>query len=228
VGDARLRVLRGFGGWSRLWVTLIDNKDSDLGAHQDVAIGIPVVCSPSGALPFLARIVGSRHPRAGRLILFSAVSSEAAREIAVGVHGVPTLTAEIDVESTDGRVACRVVLDGAELLRLVVRKGTRYRLRHDRTALYSPRDGASARAMIETQALVTDRRGHGCAEVVPGSGRFADLLRSLELGPAVRAEYAPRRSATLYAPEPLEIGNETVNTAPPEGPFDAEISPPTL
>ena len=114
--DPSLRLVRYLPGQTALVVTVFEHLDTSIGPYHEVAIGFPVRHNKSTAVPLLPLLAGRWLEDLGPWMYVVAVDTEAAGGAMKRHWGAPTFLAKIDIDTSPGRMRCRVTEAGRPIL----------------------------------------------------------------------------------------------------------------
>lgn len=176
-----LELLEPWPGRALCSIAMIEYRDNDLGAYNEVSIAFFV--RPKGAprgLPFVGTIIDFMRGRAATYIHHLPVDGAFTCEAGRTIWGFPKTVEEIDFARSEGRARCRLVMGGEHVLTLTLPRGGTRSLPDSTMVTYSYIDGA-----VHATRFSSGGEGVGFhlggAELELGSHSISEELRGLGL-----------------------------------------------
>lgn len=177
-------------------LSTFEYRASDVGAYNEVSIGIPVMLDEPSPL-----FVGTLRQVPETLKVFIVhlpVTTELARDAGIDLAGYPKFLADITFEQNDQWVTCHLREAGQHILTLRGQVGTLKTAPRSRIQPITTREGY----LLRSELVVSEReqvvgKGSSGVQFELGDHPIAQELKALKLGKVIGYQYAPRHQATL-------------------------------
>jgi hypothetical protein len=192
----RMHPYRLSPGRAMVGITAYEYRDCDIGPYNEVSIGIPFTLDVLSPL-FTGTL---RRPKGipKTYTLHLPVTTEAARYAGVEFYGYPKFLAEIGFEEQGQWLACRLAVDGHEILTLKGRQIPLVQTPRTRVHPFTSRGGRLLRCeFILNVRQAGASRGGADVRLELGSHEISDQLRALGLGNALAYHYCPQYQGIL-------------------------------
>jgi hypothetical protein len=174
---------------------------SDLDAHGELSIVVPVRYQPRFSVPLLPIVSPQRFDDAGYYVHRLLTSSAPLHGLGQELQGVRSLLCDVRFDEEPFWRSCTVRADGKLLCALEVRKA-RTRPRRVSTHLFTLREGNLLRTPLPLHGELGIARGLQSGRLTLGNHYVADELRALKLGDApLFTLYGPAIESLLAAPD---------------------------
>jgi acetoacetate decarboxylase len=150
-----------------------------LAPYNEFAIMVPVRYEPDWNIPLLP-LLWPDHYEVGFWVHHLPVTTEEARDVGIGVWGLPKVVADIEFRDIGWTRQCELSEDGEHAVTLSVSTGET-RLAARRFYAYSVLDGELLKALVDTRGHYYDWYLPGGASFALGRHPVADELRELEV-----------------------------------------------
>jgi hypothetical protein len=178
-------------------ITAYEYRDCDLGPYNEVAIGFPITISDKTPtlLADLLRLLGSELTA---YVHHLPVTTEIARDVGIEFANYPKFLAEIDYETKDNWLHCRLSEAGSHILTLSVRQPALKAAGRSRLHSITTRAGRILRLeFISSERQMGTARDRSGAVLQLRDHTISRELRELHLGRPFSVYYAPSFQAVL-------------------------------
>jgi len=197
----QLHVPELFPGRTLCVLAGIQYRDNDLGQYNEMSVAFFVQHGGAPPTPFFGMLSGFRRRTIGAYIHRLPVTTSFSRDAGRDIWGFPKTVDAIEFRDDGPRCACTLVVDGAHVLTLSMRRGGRRHMKDMPQDAYAWRDGV----LWKTPSIMGgDGVGMhlGGAGLTLGTHPIADELRSLGLPRrALMSTWVERMHARFDGPQ---------------------------
>ncbi|MEM8831253.1 MAG: acetoacetate decarboxylase family protein [Cyanobacteria bacterium P01_G01_bin.19] len=177
-------------------ISAFEYLDSDIGAYNEVSIGVPIVLNKASPL-FVGTL--SKVPTIPQVYIHHLpVTTEIARKAGLKFGGYPKFLADIEFERDSQWVSCQLRADSQHILTLKGREGKFHNVARSRMQPITVR----SEHMLRCELIVSERnqlesRSASDVHLELGDHPIAQEMKKWKLGRILGYQYAPQHQAIL-------------------------------